>query len=123
MKWQTTIPLAPRPAPRPRVTKHGVFHPKWYDEWRADFGRLITGSVKFRKPVAVSIVFTVDSVRVEISDDEGGVSVPEGSRVVVRGLRGDLDNYVKAVLDALQDRGVLTNDSLVVELHAMKDTP
>lgn len=34
------------------------------------------------------------------------------------GLRGDLDNYVKAVLDAMQDAGVIGDDRQVVGLAA-----
>lgn len=40
-----------------------------------------------------------------------------------RALRGDVDNYCKTVLDALQSAGVLPNDRGVARLVAVKDLP
>lgn len=72
----------------------------------------------FRGEVAVDIELHPDRVTV-------AVQALDDARRPGTGLQGDVDNYAKAVLDALQAGGVLTDDKtvtqLIVRIHPMKD--
>jgi Holliday junction resolvase RusA-like endonuclease len=93
------VPGDPCPAARPRMGQGRVYMPKRYVEAKEDLQRfLFTDLVKrgsprrYEGPVRVDLWFSV--------------------------LRaGDLDNYAKTVLDALNDL-VIKDDRQVVDLHA-----
>lgn len=87
-----TIPGRPVPAARARVTKNGTFYPARVKAYRAvlqaEFRAKWGPKPAVDKPVRVSI----------------GVSGCRAS--------ADTDNFAKAVLDSLQDAGVLTDDNV-----------
>jgi len=99
------------PAARPRVVGGHAYTPARYESWKQEASwRLHTQtSARYDGPVSVTVVVRRD--RVEIELDETADTRPKG-------LRGDLDNYVKGVLDALQDAGIIRDDRQVHELHA-----
>jgi Holliday junction resolvase RusA-like endonuclease len=111
------VPLKPRVASRPRFRKgQGAYiHPK-YRAWKEE-AAIVMGAAWRRAnlatvegPVAVSILLHRD--RFEISIRE---APPDRSR---KGFRGDIDNYIKAILDAAQDAGLIEDDRQIVDLTA-----
>ena len=85
--------------------------PPDYAEWKRDFAWLARQAMKgkqFIGEVDVIMSFRKDSVNITIMDSERP-----------RFGRSDIDNLAGGVLDALQDGGLIVNDSKVVELHAM----
>lgn len=61
----------------------------------------------------VAVTVTVRPDRVDVS----AVSLHTDDKRRPRGLPGDIDNYAKAVLDALTESGVLADDRQVVSLE------
>lgn len=103
------LPFDPVPAARPRVGRYGTFYPKKYNEYRSiaqeelsPFRRdkLVTG------PIRMNIEFIVKKPK--------NPSNPYPSK-------GDIDNYVKALLDAITKAEVFWKDDMqIVELKAVK---
>jgi len=85
-----------------------------FQNWRREAGYLMRAAVNKIKPglklkgsVSVEMALGPDSVTLWIDsevDDER------------HGLRGDLDNYAKAILDVMQDVELIADDSQVVHL-------
>lgn len=103
------LPFDPVPAARARVGRYGTFYPKKYNEYRgtaqehlAPFRRdkLITGAVK------VHCEFIVKKPK--------NPTNPYPSK-------GDIDNYVKALLDAVTKAEVFWKDDMqITDLNATK---
>lgn len=89
--------LEPMAKARPRVTRRGTYMPKPYQQWRQ---RFCAACYKPEQPIAGRL-----SVVVQVYTKSGK-------------MRPDLDNVVGAVLDALQDAGVMANDRSVSAIHA-----
>ena len=111
--------LPGRPVPYSRTTTatgpggaHRRILPARYRDWRtkaAGVFNLTRRGRTFDEPVAVDVVVYPDRVLVRFT--------PAGD-LTRNTLRGDLDNYAKAVLDAAQSGNILTNDRHVVALTA-----
>lgn len=93
-------------------------NPQRYRGWRhyaADVLRLRSGRARYTGEVAVTVDVYPDRVRVGIAE------LDRDDRRRPKHLRGDLDNYGKAVLDALQTSGVIVDDrqaaALTVVFH------
>ena len=110
--YTIVVERRPKVKARPRHTKSGkVFTPastlKEEDHvaeaWRSQVGETLTG------PVEIAVVYTPDATILHVTTS------PHNART----LRGDLDNYVKLTLDALN--GVAwVDDGQVVRIHAVK---
>ena len=109
-----TVVVARRPKvnARPRHTKGGkVFTPASTlqeedhvaQAWKDQVGEKISG------PVEVTVVYSPDATVLHVT------SSPHDAKT----LRGDLDNYVKLTLDALNEVA-WDDDNQVVRLHAVK---
>jgi len=88
------VPIAPRPASRPRFSSRGcVYTDATYKRWLTDFKELARKLWQ-----------------------ENTLQHCEHMEVVFNGVarRGDLDNYLKAALDGLVYAGVIKNDNLTV---------
>ena len=114
-RWVGVVPLGGKPKSRPRVTRNGTFMDRKYMEWRKTFGALLTmGAGKAPsfgdKPVELRLVFGTDHVSIAIME------MPTGKRP--KHVRADLDNLVGAVMEVLEDQGVIVNDRQVVKLTA-----
>ena len=116
------IPFTGQPKPRPRVVAGGhAYMPTHYTEWKEAIAAnlqtqgLVGGSgyiyqgEQITQPVKLYARFSSDTIGLQL------VAVP-----IVRPkyVRGDLDNLVGGLMDALQDAGILSNDSLVVSIDA-----
>lgn len=92
---------------------HGS-HPPEYREWQKTAAAKLSALAGFgeiRGQVSVEVVVGPRETRVSVWSVEG-----QGARP--KGVTGDLDNYAKAILDALQhgDHPVIRNDQQVVAL-------
>ncbi len=86
--------------------------PTRYRVWKKHASEVLeagAGYRTFKGEVVVDIELHPDRVTVTVQ-----ALGPE--RRPGTGLQGDVDNYAKAVLDALEARGVLTNDKMVAQL-------
>jgi len=111
------LPVNPIPASRPRVSKWGTYYGKRYSTWRKDAARALaklTGPDTYECPLRVTLVHVVKSPKVTKRQ------YPVG----------DVDNYDKAVMDAITSHTTLWNDDdQVIALHSSKlfaapdDTP
>lgn len=123
------LPVTPQVKRRPRVTSKGVFPDRKDQKYEAELRQRI--AEQYQGP------HVAGNLRVDIflGPDFMEVHVMRSSAPKV--LRGDTDNYVKNVLDALQERqprkykkgpkkgqvrlpyskGVFSNDSRVVEIY------
>lgn len=103
------IPGKPVPAARPRIAHGHAYYPRRYQEWREQAAWQIRATGKrVEGPVRVVLRFLPDSASIEVLP---GPERPDG-------LRFDLDNGVKACLDALVAGGVLADDRQVTVLEA-----
>lgn len=104
------VPGRPVPAARPRVANGHAYTPQRYRVWKSGAAGQIRSQTdaKFDGPVAVTV--TVGAVGVAVGVEEVTLSRPKG-------VRGDVDNYVKAVLDAVVDSGVIGNDRAVQTVY------
>ena len=102
MRIVMEIPGRPIPCPRPRVSKHGTYYPKAYQEWLS----------------AAKVLLRQACVK------QNGGRLMEGDVTVVVAFTGaranaDIDNLCKSVLDAAQGM-VFEDDRQVVRLEAQK---
>lgn len=95
-----TIPVGPMAKARPRITRRGTYMPDHYTAWRRAFTAhcLDQGVPDVVGPFAIGVIFQTKNGR----------------------MRPDLDNAIGAVLDALQDAGIIANDSACDQLAAAK---
>lgn len=89
-------------------------NPKAYREWKREAAAKLAAFAGYR-PFSGEVSVIVDvaadrlTIRVQRLDETDARRSPTG-------LRGDVDNYAKAALDALQASGVLADDDQVAEL-------
>jgi len=101
----------PKPYTRARTKGNYVYLPSDYREWRQQASAQLReqGTPLGAVPVAVGTIVYAD--RIIVTVEPVAPNRPKG-------VRGDLDNYVKAVLDALTDANTIDNDRQVVTLIA-----
>jgi Holliday junction resolvase RusA-like endonuclease len=104
-EWRIDMP--PVPCPRPRFSKWGTYYPPRYQKWRAEFERTIEATDLppcTPSPVEVWIEFVC--VR----------PAKPANRYPI----GDIDNYIKSVLDGTQGKAFFTDDKQVESIRATK---
>ncbi len=104
------IPIKPKSKGRPRAGRHGFYTDKATKEYEDAIRNFYinSGLPKFEGNVQISATFMADHIHVQMT------AVKEESK-----LRGDVDNYVKSLLDGLN--GVaFDDDKQVVNLKAFK---
>lgn len=108
---ETMIGIDPIPCPRPRIAVRGKFanayYPASYKDWKDRARELIARSTKERgiaRPLVVELHFVVRK--------------PRSTKLAFP--KPDIDNYVKAAMDAITAAGVWVDDSQVVSLTATK---
>lgn len=113
---------------RPRVTKHGTFMPKRYQRWKREAKRRLSkawGDREALRFAEVHIEIVIRRPKRLIPREQGGTLSKAGwlrerESPERCGAKPDLDNAVGAVLDALQEAGVLEDDKQVDELVSSK---
>ena len=115
-KFHQMIALRPKAKGRPRVTKTGhAYTPKETLKYEQEFAELYEGPLYETELLSVKLAFTMHGTELFIEPVKPNVNVevPKGK------LTGDIDNYAKAVLDALN--GVAyTDDKQIVCLYLEK---
>jgi Holliday junction resolvase RusA-like endonuclease len=100
------FPLAPVPASRPRVTKWGTYHTKTYRDWLDEAGKYLS-TIKLRVPEGhLKVVCEFICTKPKTTK----LSTP----------KGDVDNYLKAPLDAITHAGIWSDDKWIVGLTGTK---
>lgn len=110
-----TVPLQPIPCPRPRITVRGRFahayYPAAYKDWKADAERLIEQAMdKEITATYYDVALQVVLVCVVVKPKTSKLTSP----------RGDVDNYAKAIMDALTASGAWGDDEQVEDLRVIK---
>ncbi len=104
-----------KPKARPRVVEGGTFMPKGYMLWREAMveellARVGAGALGIEQPVRLVVTFGSDHIDLELEPID--IERPKYMR------RSDLDNLVGAVMEVLQDSGILVDDKWVHEIQA-----
>lgn len=103
--WEIMIPLAPVPASRLRVGRWGTYYPKTYTKWKNEAARLLSRVIySMCKPTEDAVYVAVHTV------------TKRPQKLVRRMPRPDVDNYVKAALDAITTAGFVWVDDNQVEV-------
>lgn len=111
----------PKPQSRPRAFVRGkhaaVYSP--VTEWRNDVKYAAAQQEPVQGAVKVMIVYHFHRPKSHYGTGKNSGILKDSSPYWMT-KRPDLDNLNKAVLDALQDGGLLRDDSAVVHLESMK---
>ena len=107
-----TVQGRPVPKGRPRMTRRGrVYTPKESIEAEQLIAETIGDKAPvFESPVSVEMIFSKESTTVTIKALDDAQT----------GLRGDLDNYIKLLLDGIQRSPLIENDRQVLHIDAVK---
>lgn len=118
MSLRAIIPGRPIAFARTATTAAGVrVNPTRYRRWKADAAQLLAVAGRYRRmhgEVTVALTVHRNGLAVTVEAVDKPLLRPEG-------IIGDLDNYTKAVLDALVDAGILGDDRQVVALEVVFD--
>ena len=82
------VPMTPRPAPRADSKDKQRYSPKWYREWKDEFGTFAKLAMKGKPPLSGKILLSAEFFKLKPKD-------PTSKNY------GDLDNLLKAVKDAM----------------------
>lgn len=114
------IPVRAVPKERPQIGSKGAYYSDRYTSFRQAVAQHLARSGplpdQLSNPVSLEASFQTEGFHLQLRPLlgwNGGASVVRPKHV-----RGDLDNLIGGVMDALQDAGVLANDSWVMETHA-----
>ncbi|WP_352502672.1 MULTISPECIES: RusA family crossover junction endodeoxyribonuclease [unclassified Mesorhizobium] len=111
------LPYKTPPCPRPRITCWGVHYPKTYTAWKkqaeADLRRQVTTQY------AGLLSITIECVELPPKSDS---KKQRQARLEGGWARGDLDNRVKSICDALTGAGAWNDDDQAVDFRATKNT-
>lgn len=100
------FPVAPVPASRPRVTKWGTYHTKTYKNWLEAAGRYLKTVTAHIPQGKLLVVATFVCHR------------PKTTKLVTP--KGDIDNYLKAPLDAITHAGLWDDDKWITTIVGHK---
>ena len=108
-----SVPIKPRPTPRPRgKAGQKAYYPKDYQSYKDELEWLIKQAWMEAKKTETVKPY---AVHITVYKDRFDVSIRNSWRER-DGVRGDLDNIQKGVVDALQAVGVIEDDRFVHEM-------
>lgn len=106
------LPLKPVPKARPRSSKSGhVYTPPKTAKFESDIKHLTAQLKPIEGPVSVDAVFILPRPK--------RTRKSLTTRFIKAGGRGDVDNYLKSLLDGLQGQAFI-NDSQVIRVSGLK---
>lgn len=145
--YEITVPGVPIPQPRPQVTVHIGSIKGWQAAWKGSIPllwksvrRMSNGRAyvpeahaihKWRRAIAAAVrssiwedqlagPLRVDAVFLFPRTQEMNRKQPDGPRVWYAKKTKDVDNLIKAVLDAINDSEVWPDDGLVVDCRGRR---
>lgn len=95
------IPVDPVPASRPKVSKFGTYYSKTYTAWRKAAATFVKSALENHEPETETLIVTVDVIRKKPRTSKRDYPI------------GDVDNYVKAVLDVLNEAAWVDDDQIL----------
>ena len=96
--WELYIPVAPVPAARPRVGRWGTYYPKTYQRYMREMDDTLLPLLVGSEPTSNTVHVSVHVVAAK--PKAGKLSAPIG----------DIDNYMKAALDAVTKSQIIWRD-------------
>ena len=114
------LPLTPVPAARPRVANGRAYTPEPYASWKDAAALFLRAHTRGITLPDGPLWLSVDVYHPRPTRRPGYVppDVWKSGRATPAITRSDLDNHLKAVLDALQDSGALSNDNRIAHIVA-----
>lgn len=108
--FTVNIPLKPKAKARPRVGKWGAYTDKATREFEEAIKKAYKKAKgpKFTGPVQLTVSFYSESISITIKSIDAESS-----------LRGDIDNYLKSIMDGLNDIAY-EDDKQVLNIKAYK---
>ena len=110
---ELNLDIVPVPNQTPRPTKTGrVYTPRQTADYERSIARLVGHYPAQLGALALEVLFVL----------KRPVRTPKSlqGRFMKAGSRGDLDNYIKALLDGCQRGGLVPNDAAVTQINAQK---
>ena len=110
---ELSLNIVPVPKQRPRSTKTGrVYTPRETADYERSIARLVGHYPAQLGALALDVSFLL----------KRPVRTPKSmqGRFMKAGSRGDLDNYIKSLLDGFQRGGLVPNDAAVTQINAKK---
>ena len=113
MIYEVTIPGKITPKARPRFDSRSgrAYTPHDYAEWLDSASQIV--ALTLRKPMLTGPLL----LRCAISPDQTEIAVMPCSPITYKGRRGDLDNMIGSLADALQKGGAINNDRDIVRIE------
>lgn len=117
----------PKGQPRPRAFKRGnkagVYDPGTADTWKGDIVRElrihIAGMERTQTPVKIEMAFRMPRPRSHYRSGKYSQEL-KGTAPSEHACKPDIDNMIKAVMDAVTCAGLWLDDAQVCELRAVK---
>ena len=124
--FEARLELTPVPASRPRVPRYGKpYYSQPYAGYMEDAARALAPYVQpepLSGLLSASLGFQIPRPPSHYRSGRNAHLLKDSAPEHPAGPRsGDLDNYCKAILDALQSAGIIEDDGLVMELTCAKD--
>lgn len=108
--WFLSFPVDPMPTPRPRAGARNVYNKTEYTEYKKALATMFKSAF---------LDLWVEATQAFKYDDKGKAAYMKANRYFMiceffcSSPRGDADNYLKAVQDAMQDAGIIVNDKQI----------
>lgn len=91
----------PVPASRPRVERYGTHNTPKYDDYKSDFSKELQGAFPAERATPIKGPFKLTATFCRKYKH-----------------KADIDNFLKALMDAIQDSGIIENDSDITHVDA-----